>query len=231
MIITIDGPVASGKTTVARLLAEKLGFYYLGSGLLYRALAYLLRTECGYTDSSLKMVRQEDVACLLDPHHFSYSYDARHKERIFFKGKEIVISALRTPTIAHDASMLATHGVVRQALGTLQRIIADDHNVVVEGRDAGSVVFHDADIKFFITATVAERARRWQQDQAAQGVRLSFNEAVVMVERRDARDKGRVIDPLVVPERAIIIDTTALDLEQVVMRLQEDIQQQHKMHA
>ena len=231
MIITIDGPVASGKTTVARLLAEKLGFYYLGSGLLYRTLAYLLRTECGYTEATLKMVRQEDVAFLLDPNLFLYTYDAQHKERIFFKGKEIPLSQLRTPTIAQDASVLATHAVVRQALGALQRMIADDHNAVVEGRDAGSVVFHDADIKFFITATVAERARRWQRDQAAQGTELTFDEAVAMVERRDARDKGRAIDPLVVPERAIVIDTTALDLEHVVVRLQEEIKQQQKMQA
>jgi len=223
MIITIDGPVASGKTTVAHLLAVRLGFYYLGSGLLYRALAYLLRTECGYVDALLVSVRQEDIHFLLDPHHFLYVYDTQYKERIFFKGKEIAIAQLRTPTIAQDASVLATHGAVRKALCSVQREIADDHNLVVEGRDAGSVVFHDADIKFFITATVAERARRWQQDQAARGTVLSFETAVAMVEQRDARDKGREIDPLVIPLGAVVVDTTNLDLDSVVEFLQREI--------
>ena len=136
MIITIDGPVASGKTTVARLLAEKLGFYYLGSGLLYRTLAYLLRTECGYTEATLKMVRQEDVAFLLDPNLFLYTYDAQHKERIFFKGKEIPLSQLRTPTIAQDASVLATHAVVRQAKQIAENLVTQAKELLTQAKEA-----------------------------------------------------------------------------------------------
>lgn len=223
MIITIDGPVASGKTTVAHQLAAALGFYYVGSGILYRALAHLLRTHCAYT--AMDEVRQCDVDYLLAPKNFVYTYDVVHSERLFFQGQELAISNLRTPAVAHDASQLATLLIVRRALGAVQRAIAQSHDLVVEGRDAGSVVFVDAAIKFFITASVHERARRWQRDQIARGISLTVSDAVRMVEQRDLRDKSREIDPLIIPEGAIILDTTDLDAAQVIARLQYEIKQ------
>lgn len=220
MIVTIDGPAASGKTTVARMLAEKRGFYYLGSGVLYRALAYLLRTQCGYTDALMRAVQPADLKVLLDPQKFSYTYDAHAQESVFFQGYALDMTQLRTPAIANDASILAANGSVRKALLVLQRAIADDHDLIVEGRDAGSVVFPDADIKFFITASVAERARRYMKDQASRGVRLTAEQAVAMIEQRDERDKTRAIDPLVIPVGAVVVDTTNLSLEQVVSVLE-----------
>ncbi len=224
MIVTIDGPAVSGKTTVSRMLAEKLGFYYLGSGLLYRALAYLLRMQRGYTDAAIHAPCPDDIRAVLDPKKFLYTYDSQYQDRIIFQGQVLAMAELRTPAIAHDASLLATDHVVRDALRVVQRAIADNHNLIAEGRDAGSVVFPDADIKFFITASVAERARRFAHDQAARGTVVGFDEAVTLIEQRDDRDKKRTLDPLVIPAGAMVVDTTQLSLETVVAMLEREIQ-------
>jgi cytidylate kinase len=223
MIITIDGPAASGKTTVARMLAEALGFYYLGSGLLYRALAYLLRTQKGYRTHDMLRVQPEDVQDLMDAKKFVYTYN-HGKEQIFFLGNPLDSACLRTPEIASDASVLAAQAVVRAALRIVQRAIADTHNLVVEGRDAGSVVFPDASLKFFITASVQERAHRFAQDQESRGIHITIDQAISLIEHRDARDKNRELDPLIVPDGAHVIDTTNLTPQQVVSRVKAEIQ-------
>lgn len=203
MIITIDGPARSGKGTLARRLAEHLGFYYLETGLLYRAVAYIVK-NIFHKDlkAFLGLSAQERIR--LGNLVYSYEFGL---PRICFEGhildQEMLCSSHE---IAQGASIVAALSCVREALIDVQREIAQHYDIVADGRDCGSVVFPDADYKFFITASLEERARR------EVGVsHISLAEATRVIQERDVRDASREVAPLVVPTDAIVIDTTGLD--------------------
>ncbi len=223
MIITIDGPTASGKTTVARMLAKQLGFYYLSSGLLFRGLAYVLVHEYQYQEEQIANPRAEDVTAIVAPNRFIYSYDPSSEEQLSFDGKNIT-PFLRDKKISDDASRLAMHPAVRNALEQLQHQIADSHNLVAEGRDMGSAVFPQAQIKFYLTASLEVRAQRWRNDQAAKGRKISFAQALEEVHSRDERDMTRLLAPLCTPQGAIIIDDSDLNQEQVLELMEQEIE-------
>jgi cytidylate kinase len=218
MIITIDGPTASGKTTIARLLAKKLGYYYLSSGLLFRGLAYVLVHDFFYTPDQLKNPREGDIAKALDLNNLVYSYDAQQGEQLIVNGKNIT-SELRSPAISQYSSIIGTNAMIRTALAAAQHRIADHYDLVAEGRDMGSVIFPNAQIKFFLTASVDVRAERWQKDQIAQGKKISLEEARGQIKIRDERDINRVLAPLCVPDGAIIIDDSAYNQQQVLEKM------------
>lgn len=223
MIITIDGPVASGKTTAGRNLAKQLGFYYLYSGLLYRALAYLLVQHCLYQDDELDNPKAEDVNVYLDQKRFIYRYDDQFEERIYFDTQDIT-PHLKTSAIDSAASILSANKLVRDAITALQRELARHFDIVIDGRDAGSVVFPGADVKFFLTASVEERAKRWQNQQATQGLDFTIDEAIKKISTRDKRDKERDIAPLVVPDNAIVVDNSELTQGQTYNKMLEYMQ-------
>lgn len=223
MIITIDGPTASGKTTVARMLAQQLHFYYLSSGLLFRGLAYILAHEFHYDDAAMRNPRQEDIKHSLDPKRFMYRYDAQSAEQLLFDNKNIT-GQLRDKKITEYASLLGADLIVRNELALLQRHIADHHDLVAEGRDMGSVIFAQADVKFFLTASLLVRAGRWQHDQHAKGRDISLDEAQKEIEDRDERDTNRAIAPLIIPHNAIIIDDSNLSKEEVITLMMNHIQ-------
>lgn len=222
MIITIDGPVASGKSTVSRMLAQTLGYYYLNSGALYRALGYLLVNMCGYTEKSIAHPTTEDIKSCCDPHRFSYQYDVQHQERIFFDGVNIT-PYLKDRMMDKIASIVSVNEQVRKAVTEMQRDIVRKHDVVTDGRDVGSVVFLHAEVKFFITASVDVRAQRWKKDQEKYGNHVSYEEAVILITDRDNRDMQRTIAPLIVPSGAIVIDTSDLTLDQTMAKMIECI--------
>lgn len=215
MIITIDGPVASGKSTVSRMLAHKLRYYYLCSGLLYRALGYLLINKYGYTLETVGNPQEEDIMSCFDSHKFLYQYASDTQERIVFDGVDITVQ-LKERFMDKVASIVSVNEQVRTAVTQIQRDIASEYNVVTDGRDVGSVVFPHAEYKFFITATVEVRAARWRKDQEKYGNHFSVDEAIAIITDRDERDKNRTIAPLIVPEGAIVIDTSDLDIEQTI---------------
>jgi CMP/dCMP kinase len=215
MIIAIDGPVASGKSTVSRILADKLGFYYLCSGLLYRAIAYLLVNNYGYTAETLTTIHIEDIMQCVDPARLRYDYDELSQERVFFDNSDIT-SYLKDKFIDHVTSIVSVNKNVRKAITAIQRDIATHYSVVTDGRDVGSVVFPAAQVKFFITASVAVRAERWRKDQERYDNHFSVDEAIALITDRDDRDKNRAIAPLIVPDDAIVIDTSALSVEQTI---------------
>lgn len=215
MIITIDGPTASGKTTVARMLAHTLGYYYLSSGLLFRGLAYALIHEYDYTQQSLAHPQQEDVDRALKEGRFTYHYDAESAEQLFFDGQNIA-PLLRSEFISQSASIIATDAYVRHKLIDLQHTIANAHNVVAEGRDMGTIVFPHAQVKFFLTASLDVRATRWQNDRRAHGKIISFQEALHDVQSRDERDMHRSLAPLRIPEGAALIDDSCRPKEEVL---------------
>jgi len=168
MIITIDGPTASGKSTVAKLLAKKLDFFYLNTGFLYRAVAYLLINHCAYTHEDLKNPDPLDLDEYLEPSRLIYDYDQDYIALIIFDGQNIT-PFLKTSFIDKGASIVSTNRRVRDLLLQVQRVAAQKYNIVAEGRDTGSVVFPEADIKIYLTADVAVRAERWQKQQAREG--------------------------------------------------------------
>lgn len=215
MIITIDGPVASGKSTISRILAHQLKYYYLCSGLLYRALGYLLINHYGYTLETVGAPRYEDIMRCFDPHSFLYHYAEDTQERIFFDGIDIT-PQLKERFMDKVASVVSVNEQVRTAITQIQRDIASEHNIVTDGRDVGSVVFPQAEYKFFVTASIDVRAMRWRKDQEKYGNHFSEQEAIAIITDRDERDKNRTIAPLIVPEGAIIIDTSDMSIEQTV---------------
>ncbi len=218
MIITIDGPTASGKSTAGRLLAKELNYYYLYTGLLYRALAYLLMNEHGYT---LETIAQSDIQIvdqLLDRKRLVYRYDASDRERIFFEKKDIT-PYLKGDRVGQAASIVSTNPEVRDRLNILQRAIADDHDVVIDGRDAGSVVFPNAAVKFFLTAAEDERALRWKAQQEKREVYVTLQEAKEFVSSRDHRDATRKTAPLTIPEGAHIIDNSDMGIGETLAKI------------
>jgi len=214
MIVTIDGPVASGKSTVAQKLAERFGFYYLYTGLLYRALAYALVTSFEYTKKTLEEPAQEDIDVLLAKGRIVYTYDAQGPH-IFFDSVEIT-HLLKSEFVDSISSISSANARVRHAVFLLQQSVAVENNIVADGRDTGTVVFPLAEAKFFLTASLSERARRWRIGQMRQGNSVSEEEARAAVALRDERDTLRVISPLKKAEDAILVDNTDLTIDETV---------------
>jgi len=219
MIVTIDGPAASGKSTIGRMIAKHLGYYYLYSGLLFRALAYLLVNKQVYKEDNLRNPHADDVGIYLDPERLLYHYDDQFQERIFFDGVDIT-PHLKNRFIDKMASILSTNKPVRKLLANLQRHIARKYDdIVVDGRDVGSVVFPDATVKFFLTAPLELRAERWRQQQAEISKNFSHEQAMEIVSERDKRDEAREADPLVIPDDALIVDNSYMSLEETLKRI------------
>ncbi len=210
-IITIDGPAGTGKSTVAKGIAERLGFIYLDTGALYRAAALKI------SSSQINPDNEEDCARVISTSTISICGD-----RTFIDGKD-VSEEIRSSYISDLASRIATLQSVRKELISIQRSIALLSSIVAEGRDMGSVVFPDADVKFFLDAIDRERARRRYLELLDKGYNAEFKKVLTEIRRRDSRDKTRKISPLVIPKDAIVVDTTHLTREQVLSKLLEII--------
>ena len=209
MIITIDGPSGSGKSTAARDLARKLGFLYLDTGAMYRAVGLkALRSRTDLDDPVA-------LAGLASRARIVFRPTKSGKVRLFLDGFDVT-RAIRRPEISDAASRVAVILGVRRALVNQQRRIACAGRVVAEGRDTGTVVFPKAPLKFFITASLVERAqRRWEEHKAA-GHRVSRAQVLQEVRGRDARDRGRKVAPLRPAPGSIRIDNTRLQSGQVL---------------
>lgn len=208
MIITIDGPAASGKSTVARGLAQRLHGLYLSSGLLYRAVAYLLTDSCGMTDTTdYGTLDPHDLSAVIE--QLSYRMDARGDALILYRGTNI-IPLLRSPHVDMITSRMSVQPVMRGAVNEWQRRLVSAYAIaVVDGRDAGTVVFPTAEYSFFLTASPRVRAQRLYDAYAAQGMAsLSLAEIYSALCERDERDRTRSVAPLRPADRAIVIDAT-----------------------
>ncbi len=218
MIITIDGPSASGKSSAARELAAKLSYCHLNSGLFYRALAYLLIDRAGYSIDGLGSVSREDVDTYLGAGRVRYHCKQGGYGGVTFDGADIT-PFLKSNGIGQGSSIVSLDPYVRARLLDMQRSVGRHHNCVADGRDTGSVVFPNADIKFFLTASLAVRARRWQQDQQARGNSYTLERATHEVAIRDERDQHRAVAPLIVPHDAVVIDNGSFTLEETVEKM------------
>lgn len=214
MIITIDGPTCSGKSTVAKLLAKKLDFAYLNSGLLYRGIAYILVHFFDYNETRLVDPQQVDLDQITKNHKFKYLYE-NNQPKIMYDGHDIT-AYLKTKEMDNYASISSAAPQVRTSLMEIQRQIGQNHDLIAEGRDTGTVVFPDAQLKIFLTASLEVRAKRWQDFMHKLGTDYSIAESMQLVDERDQRDIHRQIAPLVPATGAVVIDSSNLDVSLVV---------------
>ncbi len=211
MIITIDGPAGSGKSSVAKALAQKLDFYYLYTGLLYRAVAYILIHKSGKEISELNNLQKKDLDFIPE---ISYEYKNKFPH-IFYFGEDLT-DYLSDIALDQPASIISVDKEVRVSLLDLQRSIAKKHSVIADGRDCGSVVFPNADYKFFLTATIDIRAVRTLNDKNRGELRDDLKKVKVELEKRDRRDREREIAPLIEPNGAILVDNSTMTKEQTL---------------
>jgi CMP/dCMP kinase len=213
LVITIDGPSGAGKSTVSKLLAEKLSYLYLDTGSLYRALAYKVMKE----GLSLEQEGQFTDLCRRT------KIRLQKKERgidVLIDGEEVT-DKIRTEEIGLLASRVSGIPVVRKALFAVQREAGAEGGIVAEGRDMGTVVFPDADFKFYLDATVSERARRRYDELLIKGVTVDYGEVEKDLILRDRQDRERSIAPLKIPEDAVIIDSSRMEAAAVVAKMIE----------
>ncbi len=215
MIITIDGPTASGKSSVARMLARDLSCYYLYSGLLYRALGYLLVRDYDYTLAQLAEPELTHMQAVLCDDGCVYQYDEHRGAQIFSYGESIT-HYLKTPEVDRYAYTVSADPQARAEILQFQRTLAQHHTIIADGRDCGTVVFPHAEHKFFLTADPAVRTRRWQLDQVRAGKEISFAESLAALHARDGSDVTRQHSPLIPAPDAQIIDNSELDLLQTL---------------
>lgn len=211
-VITIDGPAGAGKSTAARELARRLGYRLLDTGAMYRALAWAVR-EAGIPAEdgpALRALLEQTTVELLE-------------DRVLVNGKDVT-DEIRTPEVGELTSLLTMLRPVRDKLTPVQRALAARGGVVLEGRDTGSVVCPDAEVKFYLDADLDARARRRQEELAERGERLDLAAVREDVARRDRQDMGRAIAPLVCPADAVVVDTTGLGEDVVVERLVEAVE-------
>ena len=212
MVVTIDGPAGSGKSSAARGLADRLRFDYLDTGAMYRAVALAL-TRLGLTLSDLPAV----ASALTEMRVEALS------GRVVLNGDD-VSPLIRTPEVAQGASLVAVIPAVRQFLVSEQRRAAAGRNIICEGRDQGTVVFPDAECKFFLTADPVARANRRYQELVASGnSTITLAEVLQGQRERDARDASRDLAPMRAADDAVIVDTTHLTPDGVLDQLEQEV--------
>jgi cytidylate kinase len=208
-VITIDGPAGSGKSTVSRLLAHRLGWIYVTTGAIYRTLALML-VEAGTNVQDRGSV-ERFVAFLSE----RYRQDSR-SGRVFLGERELT-HEIRTPFVSEQASLVAQDELVRRRLLPVQRkVVLDCNGAVVDGRDMGTVVFPDSPLKIFLTASPEQRAQRRLEELRAQNLEPSLEELLREIHERDARDANRVVAPMRPADDAILLDSTELEPAAVV---------------
>jgi cytidylate kinase len=221
MIITIDGPAASGKSTIAHMLAQQLQIWYLNSGILYRGLAYQLINHYRIHVEALEKLDNTFIGKAIA--HLSYEYDVS-TARVTLRALGTDITPfLKSAAMDRASSLLAQNPYARYGLSDLQRTLVNDHSCVVEGRDTGSHTFTEAFLKVFVTASLAVRAHRWLEQQRSLGYPLGLEEARLALLERDKRDSEREYAPLQIPHGAFILDTSNLTPLQGVELIREEI--------
>ena len=207
-IITIDGPVSSGKSTIGKKLAERRGMVYLDTGAMYRVVGL---------ESKKRGIGPDDQAGLkklCEDIKISFK-KAKDGQKVFSSGEDVT-DAIRLPEISMLASRVSAEKPVREALVALQRDVGRDGNIVVDGRDAGTVIFPNARFKFYLDASVEERAKRRYKELVEKELEVSYTEIFQDIEKRDKDDSTRALSPLKPAEDAVIIDTTSMSIEDVL---------------
>jgi cytidylate kinase len=222
-LVAIDGPAGAGKSTVSRRLAEALGFVLVDTGAMYRAVALAAR-DAGipFGDGARAGALAARIVASRGL-RFERDVDPVRPARVLLDGRDIS-DAIRTPEIGMGASTVSAHQEVRQALLDLQRQAGRDGGVVLEGRDIGTVVFPDAEVKFFLTARPEERARRRHAELVAKGQGESLEKTLEEVRRRDDQDTLRPVAPLRQADDAVVVDSTGRSVDEIVAEMAARVQ-------
>jgi cytidylate kinase len=211
MIIALDGPAGSGKSTIAKLIANKLSIEYLDTGAMYRAITYkILRENINYNDSEILIA-------------FLCNTDIDFIDNQIYLDGENISEQIRTPEVTENVSTIASISQVREVLVDFQRRIAENRNIVMDGRDIGTKVIPNTKYKFFITASLEERARRRFVEMKTKGFDVELEEIKEAIDLRDKADSQREDSPLVMASDAKLIDTTGKTINQVVDAVIEEI--------
>lgn len=205
--VAIDGPAGAGKSTLARKLAERLGYLYVDTGAIYRTVGLAARRR------GIDPAAGEDVAAMLPELSITMGYGSDGLQRMFLGGEDVT-EAIRENDISACASKVAAIPAVRDFLMEMQRRTAREHNVIMDGRDIGTVVLPGADVKIYLTAAPEARAQRRYKELVERGQKADYSQVLREVVERDRRDMGREISPLRQADDAIAADTTGLDLEE-----------------
>ena len=214
--IAIDGPAGAGKSTIARRLAKELGYYYVDTGAIYRTVAYFLDLL------GISPKDADGVERYLDELTVAIEYDEEGKQHMLMNGMDVT-DDIRTPDISQKASLVSAHAMVRDMLLDMQRDVAKKHNVIMDGRDIGTVVLPRATVKIFLTASAEVRAQRRTDELAAKGQKANYAQVLKDIQQRDYQDSHRAIAPLKQAKDAVLLDTSELDIDGVVAAMKEII--------
>lgn len=215
--IAIDGPASSGKSTVAKIIANELGFVYTDTGAMYRSITYLaLKTGCALDDEAA-------IAALID--QYPITFKPKKDGQDVFVGTEEVTEAIRQPEVTNAVSEVSAHPAVRKKLVEQQQAIAVEGGVVMDGRDIGTAVLPQAEIKIFLVASVQERAERRFKENKEKGIDTTFDVLKQEIEQRDYLDSHRAVSPLKQAEDAVRIDTSGMSIKEVVAAIKQTIKE------
>lgn len=216
--VAIDGPAGAGKSTIARRLAGELGFRYVDTGAIYRTVAYFM---------DLWGVSPKDVDGVnryIDELTVGIEYDDEGVQHMLMNGMDVT-GDIRTPEISQKASLISAHAVVRDMLLDMQRNMAEEYDVVMDGRDIGSVVLPKATVKIFLTASPEVRAKRRYNELVEKGQKASYAQVLKDVQQRDYQDTHRDIAPLKMCRDSVKVDTSEMDLEQSVAAIRKIVEE------
>lgn len=216
--VAIDGPAGAGKSTIARRLAAELGYRYVDTGAIYRTVAYFM---------DLWGVSPKDVDGVnryIDELTVEIEYDEDGLQHMVMNGMDVT-KDIRTPDISQKASLISAHACVRDMLLDMQRELAEQNNVVMDGRDIGTVVLPHATVKIFLTASPEVRAKRRCDELSAKGQKVDYNKVLKDIQQRDYQDTHREIAPLKMSRDSIKVDTSDMTIEEVLEKLKEIVVQ------
>ncbi len=216
--IAIDGPAGAGKSTIAKALAKELGYRYVDTGAIYRTVAYFL---------DLLGVSPKDVDGVeryIDELTVEITYDEEGKQHMLMNGMD-VSDEIRTQDISQKASLVSAHAVVREVLLDMQRDVARKYNVIMDGRDIGTVVLPKADVKIFLTASAEVRAKRRCDELNAKGQKANYEQTLKDIQQRDYQDTHRPIAPLKMARDSIKVDTSDLDIDGVLAAIRKIVKE------
>ena len=216
--IAIDGPAGAGKSTIAKRLAKELGYYYVDTGAIYRTVAYFLDLW-GVSPKDV-----DGVTRYIDELTVEIEYDEDGKQHMLMNGMDVT-DDIRTQDISQKASLVSAHAVVREVLLDMQREVARKHNVIMDGRDIGTVVLPKANVKIFLTASAEVRAERRYKEMLEKGQKANLQQVLKDIQQRDYQDTHRDIAPLKMARDSIKVDTSDMDLEQVTAAIKKIVEE------
>ena len=215
--IAIDGPAGAGKSTIAKRLAKELGYYYVDTGAIYRTVAYFFDLW-GVSPKNI-----DGISRYIDELNVGIEYAEDGTQHMIMNGMDVT-GDIRTQDISQKASLISAHAIVRDMLLDMQRDVAKHHNVIMDGRDIGTVVLPKANVKIFLTASAEVRARRRTDELLAKGQKANYAQILKEIQQRDYQDTHREVAPLKMSRDSIKVDTSELDIDGVIAELKSIIQ-------